>query len=71
MYFQAFLTPFKAPRHQKNKADSASTAYNVASVYDYEAEDPEVVKKVNGHLEELHKDDNEEGQVTENYVDAM
>jgi len=42
----------------------------VASVYDYEAEDPEVVKKVNGCLEELHEDDNKEYQVAKNYVDA-
>src|SRR6266481_7031819 len=54
---QAFLVPFKAPRHQNTKG--ASTAGDVVSHHGYETDDPGVVEKVNGHLEELHQDDDE------------
>ncbi len=57
---QAFLVPFKAPRCQNAKG--AGTAGDVVSHYGYETDDPEVAEKVNGHLEELHQDDDEEDE---------
>src|SRR6266481_9998144 len=64
---QAFLVPFKAPRHQNAKR--AGTAGDVVSHYGYETDDPEVVEKVNGCLEELHQDDDEEDEAAENDLD--
>src|SRR6266481_5812288 len=60
---QAFLVPFKAPRCQNAK--HAGTAGDVVSHYGYETDDPEVAEKVNGHLEELHQDDDEEDEAAE------
>src|SRR6266481_9850590 len=65
--FQAFLVPFKAPRHQNAKG--AGTAGDVVSHYGYETDDHEVVEKVNGHLEELHQDDDKEDEVAEHNLD--
>src|SRR6266481_8828903 len=48
-----------------SRLHTSVTGRNMVSHYGYETDDPEVAEKVNGWLEELHQNDDEEDEAAE------
>ena len=69
MSSKAFLAPFKALKHRKHNTNCACAADDKVSQYAYETRDTDIAKKVNALLEDLHVDDNDDGEMAWEDID--